>query len=280
VPAAWFRLALELVRTTPGFSPPVAARAFGYAGVALHEALAPGSLAGRLNGLTRPRVANDAAYHWPTVANSALATILRCLFPTASPAMAAAIDDLERRHATPATAVYRRSAARGADVARHVFAWSSTDGGHEGFLRNFPPYSPPAGAGLWVPTPPGFMPALQPFWGANRAFVLTSGEPSTPGPPPYSEQPGSAFHSEALECYRATLELSPEQEAIARFWSDDPGRTATPAGHWISIPRRSCKSATSPSPPPPRRTRVSASRSPTRSSPAGGRSTATTCSAR
>jgi hypothetical protein len=33
VPAAWFDLAAFLVRTTPGFSPPVASRAFGYAGV-------------------------------------------------------------------------------------------------------------------------------------------------------------------------------------------------------------------------------------------------------
>jgi hypothetical protein len=42
VPTAWFDLALVLVRTTPGFSPPVASRAFGYAGVALYEAVAPG----------------------------------------------------------------------------------------------------------------------------------------------------------------------------------------------------------------------------------------------
>jgi hypothetical protein len=52
VPAAWFDLALDLVRTTPGFTAPVAARAFGYAGVALFEAIAPGTrypggLAGR-----------------------------------------------------------------------------------------------------------------------------------------------------------------------------------------------------------------------------------------
>src|SRR5512133_1785091 len=58
VPLRWFDLALELVRTTPGFSPPVASRAFGYAGVALYEAIAPGitkraSFAGVLNGLTR-----------------------------------------------------------------------------------------------------------------------------------------------------------------------------------------------------------------------------------
>jgi hypothetical protein len=31
------------------------------------------------------------------------------------------------------------------------------DGGHEGYLRNFPPgYVPPVGPGLWVPAPPGF----------------------------------------------------------------------------------------------------------------------------
>jgi hypothetical protein len=78
VPAAWFELALELVRSTPGFSPPVASRAFGYTGVALSEAIAPGlpggtSVAGRLRGLTRVGRAADPAYHWPTVANSALA---------------------------------------------------------------------------------------------------------------------------------------------------------------------------------------------------------------
>jgi hypothetical protein len=33
VATEWFDLALDLVQRTPGFSPPVAARAFGYAGV-------------------------------------------------------------------------------------------------------------------------------------------------------------------------------------------------------------------------------------------------------
>src|SRR5947208_12426927 len=68
VPTAWFDLALGLVRTTPGFSPPVAARAFGYAGVAFHEAVVPGitkrrSFAGVLNGLTRAPSPADSASH-------------------------------------------------------------------------------------------------------------------------------------------------------------------------------------------------------------------------
>jgi hypothetical protein len=246
VPLRWFELSLELVRTTPGFSPPVASRAFGYAGVALYEALVPGmpgrrSLAGQLNDLGRPPGPSDHAYHWPTVANRALASILRSLFPTAVAESAAAIDELERRFASSAQAalplgIYRRSDARGADVAAHVFDWSTTDGGHEAFLRNFPPYMAPSGPGLWVPSPPAFLPPLQPYWGANRPLALPSGGDCSPGPPPhYSEEIGSPFYAEADECYLAAGRLTPEQEAIARFWSDDPGQTPSPPGHSISI---------------------------------------------
>jgi PAP2 superfamily protein len=121
-------------------------------------------------------------------------------------------------------------------VAAAVLAWSATDGGHEGYARNFPPYRPPSGEGLWIPTPPGFSPALQPFWGANRCFVLRDGAACPPaGHPPYSEQPGSPFHREGLEVYGTGSTLTSEQETIARFWSDDPGQTATPPGHSISI---------------------------------------------
>jgi hypothetical protein len=246
VPLRWFDLALELARTTPGFSPPVASRAFGYAGVALYEALTPGmpgrrSLAGQLNDLGRPPGPSDRAYHWPTVANRALASILRSLFPTAVAESAAAIDELERRFASSAQGalspgVYWRSVARGADVAAHVFDWSTTDGGHEAFLRNFPPYMAPSGPGLWVPTPPAFLPPLQVYWGANRPLALPSGGACSPGPPPpYSEEIGSPFYAEAGECHLAAGRLTPEQEAIARFWSDDPGQTPSPPGHSISI---------------------------------------------
>ena len=246
VATAWFDLALELVRTTPGFSPPVASRAFAYAGVALHEAVTPpgrrgSSLAGRLNGLTAMPGPADHVYHWPTVANSALASILRSLCPTTPSANVAAITALEhrfdvqaRRFLPPGT--HRRSVVRGSEVARHVFAWSTTDGGHEAFLRNFPPYVPPVGPGFWASTPPGFLPALQPSWGEDRPFVLEDGGSCAPGPPPaYSEDPRSGFYAEAFECYRAVTDLTPEQETVARFWSDDPGLTPTPPGHSISI---------------------------------------------
>jgi hypothetical protein len=246
VAAAWFDLTLDLVRTTPGFSPPVASRAFGYAGVSLFLAVVPGlpgrpGLVGRLNGLTEPPRPARGPYHWPTVASSVLASILRALFPATPAPNRAAIAQLERRFGTSAravlpTGVYRRSVKRGADVASHVFEWSKLDGGHEAFRRNFPPYAPPAGPGLWEPTPPGFLPALQPYWGTNRPFVLRSAEACSATPPvAYSEQPDSPFYREAHECYASVSGLRPDREMIARFWSDDPGATATPPGHWISI---------------------------------------------
>jgi hypothetical protein len=246
VATAWFSLALTLVRDTPGFSPPVASRAFAYSGVTLYEALVPGmhgyrTLAGQLKELDPAPEPSEEAHHWPTVANAALASIVRRLFPTAPAERQADVNALERRLAqefrgSVPTGVFRRSVSRGRSVAQHVFDWSRTDGGHAAYLDNFPDYFPPVGPGLWVPTPPGFLPALQPFWETNRRFALAAGANCNPGPPPpYSEESSSAFVAEARECYEAATNLTTEQEAIALFWSDDPVATFTPPGHWVSI---------------------------------------------
>src|SRR5690606_40851382 len=82
----WFDLSLDLVRETHGFSPPVASRSLGYLGVGLYETVQPGmpgyrSLAGQLNGLARlPQAESMAVYHWPTAANTALASLTRKFF--------------------------------------------------------------------------------------------------------------------------------------------------------------------------------------------------------
>jgi hypothetical protein len=65
---------------------------------------------------------------------------------------------------------------------------------------------------------------------------MPSADAADPGPhPAYDEAPGSEFHSHALEVYETSRRLTEEQKLIARFWSDDPMLTFTPAGHWISI---------------------------------------------
>jgi hypothetical protein len=57
-----------------------------------------------------------------------------------------------------------------------------------------------------------------------------------PAPPPaFSTDPSSAFWLEAKEMYDAVENLSADQLTIAQYWSDDPGLTATPPGHSLSI---------------------------------------------
>jgi hypothetical protein len=70
-----------------------------------------------------------------------------------------------------------------------------------------------------------------------RPFVLRErSDECQPGMQPvYSEDPTSQFYLEALEVYRTVTDLTPEQQEIARYWSDNPGETGTPPGHSLSV---------------------------------------------
>lgn len=247
VPVAWYDLALTLTKETPGFSPPVAARAFGYSGVALYEAVVPGmkgyvSLSGTLNALTiTTRAEAGADYHWPSAANAALASIIAKLYRAAPAARQADITALEQQFAaqfaTEADAdVISRSVQFGRAIADEIFTWSITDGGDECFKSNFPDFTMPQGPGMWVPTPPAYQSCLQPRWGDMRPFVTASVASCQPAvPPAYSLDHQSEFYIETAEVYEVSKSLTQEQRLIAEFWSDDPGKTATPPGHSVSV---------------------------------------------
>jgi membrane-associated phospholipid phosphatase len=255
VATEWFQLALQLVQQTPGFSAPVASRALAYLGLSLYESVAPGlpqpaSLAGQLNELdSLPWAQPDEALHWPSVANAALATMTRSMFPQASAENKARIDLLERslplklgRDFDPATLspeVSTRSQTFGRLMAMALMTWARTDGGHEAWgppQRGRESYLPPSGPGQWSATPPAFAKALLPWWGENRPFVLKrAADCAAPTPPAYSEAPGSPFHAEALEVYRIANAATQPQRQFALYWADDPGKTPTPAGHWVFI---------------------------------------------
>jgi hypothetical protein len=244
VAVAWFELLYDVV-TAESLSPPVASRVYGIAGVTLYEAIVPGSpkhqsLVGQLNGLPPlPTPSPHKKYHWPTFANSALATILKHSFPDAAAGSLAAIESLEQHFAsefrpTVRRSAFRNSVKRGRAVADAVFDWVSTDG----FVTlNNCPFAPPSGPGSWVPTPPAFTPIpLQPCWGQLRPFVLSAGAECAPPPhPAYSEAPASQFFLDAAEVYNTVNHLTAEQQTIAQFWADGPGATGTPPGHWLAI---------------------------------------------
>ncbi|HEY3175525.1 MAG TPA: vanadium-dependent haloperoxidase [Candidatus Polarisedimenticolia bacterium] len=243
VAVRWFNLLHDLIKVER-LTPPVASRTIGYAGVTIYEAIALGmpdhrSLAGQLNELDAiPASRQGRNFHWPAVANAALARSLKSLFAGASSDSLARIDALEQELAAGMQATVKQkllasSTAQGRAVADAIIAWAGGDG--YSTLTNCP-YTPPVGAGLWEPTPPGFRPALQPCWGQLRPFVLTSGGECAPPPhPAYSTDPASDFYAEGFEVYDTVNHLSQQQTDIALFWSDDPGPAGTPPGHWISI---------------------------------------------
>jgi hypothetical protein len=244
VAVAWFDLLYDVVKAEH-VTPPQAARTYGLAAVALYEAIVPGSftqrsLVGQLNELDAvPHPKRFRRHHWPTVANSALSSMIRTLFPTASQASLEAIMALEHAFATVfqgsvRPSVYARSVSHGQVIAEAISAWAATDGLS---TLNDCAYTPPVGPGLWEPTPPGFAPEpLQPCWGQLRPMVLPSSEVcSPPAHPPYAEDPVSEFYAQAFTVYHTARTLSPEQQTIALYWADNPGATGTPPGHWIAI---------------------------------------------
>ena len=271
VAAVWFDQLYDLV-TAEQITPPPASRIYGLAAVALYEAVVLGSqshrpLAGQLNGWplamdtslaaamrarlppevgeahAPPETAAGQAFlrrrlNWPTVANSALARVVRGLFPTLSPGSLAAITAVEQAFAAEGRGrvpgpVYTRSVVWGRVVAEAVLAWAATDG--SATLSNCP-YTPPVGPGLWEPTSPAFAPPLEPCWGRLRPLVLAAPDACPPPPPPAdSDDPASAFYAFGLEVYTTSVTLTEEQRTIAQYWVDNAGATGTPPGHWIAI---------------------------------------------
>jgi hypothetical protein len=245
----WHRLILELVRHTATYTPPVAARAFAYVGITAYEALASAdaalvTLAGQVTGLAALPASTSGPADGPCVLHGALAGVVRGLFSNTGPTGQRAMDAMDRKLGEAAMAgidptVAGHSVAQGQAIAAHILAWAATDGGAVVENLGFPlDYAPGTRPQDWVPTNLIRLQQapLLPDWGQNRPFAMPSTAAVDTGPPPaYAEEPGSPFHTAALEVYETSRALTDEQKLIARFWSDDPMLTPTPPGHWISI---------------------------------------------
>ena len=246
----WYFLMNELVRHTATYSPPVASRNFGYIGVTVFEAAVGGSdklvsLVGQLQGLEEvPARQPGLDYDETIIINAALSDAIVYYFGNTGPTGQRSIKAAQKKwrelviEGMPQDVV-ARSEAFGAQMAGAIFNWSLDDGGAEIINMGFPlEWDLPKGEDKWVPTSlvqQQQLPLL-PDWGNVRTFAMPSGATCpTPGNPPYSVDPASDFYKEALEVHDAVKAATPEQIAIARFWSDDPMLSMTPPGHWVSI---------------------------------------------
>lgn len=250
----WSDMHLRLVRNSSGFTPPVASRTFGYAGLAMYEAVVPGvpdniSLARQLQGLTNlPQPVGGQSYNWALSANAAQAEVLRGLFANATALYKARIDSLEQalfaQYKNDDDALNARSMAFGKSIGAAIYDWSKTDGGHEGYARNFPAaYVPSTIPGLWKPTENGRTIPMQPYWGQNRTMLATTQGMAMPVPLAISTTVTSTYFAQYLEVYTKNQSLTQEEKEIAVWWSDDPSETFTPPGHSYNIARITVRTA-------------------------------------
>lgn len=245
VPVAWMDMMTQLIKTTPGYTPPVASRALGYAGLALYESTVNGS--GNMQSIASqigmPAVPTPTTTYtkWFAAANACMAQTMRNFFPGTSNANKASIDSLElyfhNLHLNSwSNYLIVNSEAYGKSVADHVYNWSATDAvGHEGYLKNNDPnFIPLTGPGMWVPTPPFYAAAIQPHWGDVRPFVANNPFIAVPSPPAHSTSINSLYYAQAMEVYNTKNNLTPAQINIALYWAD-AGGTITPPGHSMLI---------------------------------------------
>ena len=273
-------------------APPPASRIYGVSAVALYEAMAPRSrgnrpLAGQLNGLTWvPEPLSHRNYHWPAVANAALARTVRGLFPTLKPAERGGHHRPRTRHSTRGSKTWCRGRYWSAP-------WSTVGTSPTPSSTGRPATGTPSSTGVrtcrrrWrepgsrrrplsIPTP------LQPCWGALRPMVLESGAECGPrGHPPFSLETTLGVPCRGPAGLRRRADPDGGAEDRGRVLGGQCRRD----GHARRpLDRGGGPAREAPPPEPGRgrrgRTRGSGSRCTTRSWRAGTRSTSQTCSGR
>lgn len=233
------------------FSPPQASRVYAYASVAAYEVLRNehpeyATLAGQLNGLT-PIPAPEKEISYPLASVHAFMSVGRAMtFSRPRMDSLRSAMDARIRSRGMSAEVFERSIAYGDTVAARVLAWAAKD--HFVQTRGYPKYTVVARPGLWVPTPPAYMDAVEPNWPALRPFVMDSASQfKPPPPPPFDTTQGSLFYRDAVEVMETVKRITPEQRAIAAFWDCNPyvmhvqghamfaTKKITPGGHWMEI---------------------------------------------
>jgi hypothetical protein len=131
-------------------------------------------------------------------------------------------------------------------VSKQIVQFAKTDGYFQ--LSTRIRYKPMSGENYWQPTPPEYMPAVEPHWNTIRTFFLDSIRQFCAVPPiKFSNEKDSPFMKLVHEVYESSKDLSGEQKLIANFWDCNPFavqfqghmsiglKKISPGGHWMGI---------------------------------------------
>ncbi len=256
--ASWNKHLSHII-ITDIFTPPVASRIYAYTNIAAYEALVPAypacqSLAGQLNGLENiPQPEKNKEYYFPLASAEAFATVMKKL--TLVPENTEKFENeylAQIKKIGIKKEVLENSLAYGRLVGEHVIAWSKKDNYLES--RALQRHMLSEKINEWQPTPPDYMPAVEPHWNTIRPFVMDSAAACKPRfPTPFDTVPSSQFYKEAKEVYELVKNTDNDKLLIARYWDDNPNvsytkghityfkQKLTPGGHWVSITANLCQ---------------------------------------
>lgn len=246
--------AFELTKNTVGFSAPVAGRSYSYFAIAMYESTVEQlselqSLSSQLNGFTRFTFKKEnQELNWALVANTVDYEVLNYLYRNMPPSNQEKLnsihDSIQRIYSKKSSKELRaNSIAYGHSIAQEIINWSKLDGADDCFDKNFPEsYTPPVCEACWKRTHPGYIVAMQPYWGTNRPHIVTSPTIAKECKVfEFSTDSSSVMFQEAKNVYVNSLTKNPEFEIIAEFWDDASGFTGTPAGHFFTIAQHMSK---------------------------------------
>jgi hypothetical protein len=244
----WVQLGYGMIKDNFLFGPH-AARTYGYIGLTIWESVYNGipgakSMAGQINDYPEPATLDtNKEYDWGIV----LCTAMRVVFPelidneSASQrsqiTVLADLQESQMMSSTPGITelVRENSIDFGNRVGQKIVLRLKNDG--RDIIRNIVPVIPTRDAAhkwYWDPSTYHQKP-VEPMWSTLRTFVTDNAQAcEVDAPLPYSEDITSDFYKEAKEVYNY-YPLSDEHKRIAYHWDNGPGRTCSPACHWVNI---------------------------------------------
>ena len=208
----WNIIALQTTAAAP-FNPPLESRSLAIVHAAMfdavnsiHHEFRPYAVDLQAPGDASPNAAAAAAAHFALVQ----------LYPAQK-------GNLDLVYAASLSAIPSGSAkaegiALGEQVADRILSLRSGDGAAAAIAA---PYTPGSLPGDWNPTPPKFLPALDPGWGSVRPFCIRDGSQFRPEAPPSLASPlYTRDFNEIKEIGSATSTTrTPDQTNLARFWT-------------------------------------------------------------
>jgi hypothetical protein len=248
---------LTKVITHDIFSPPVASRIYAYSNIAAYEVISSNSeypsIAPKLKDFKLNLSPNDGINTEFTALLAFLYMGQNLIFSKDS--LQIIIDNhinLAEKHGMPSEMI-KSSEIYAKNVSQAVFEWSKKDNYKE--TRSAVKYNVNSpDESRWVPTPPAYMPAVEPNWMKIRPILLDSASQFLPiAPSKFSSAKDSKFYNLANEVYETGKNLTVEQKAIADFWDCNGFRmnvsghvmfatkAMTPGGHWMGITGIVCK---------------------------------------